>query len=138
MRAINATILRRQIYPAVEQGVLTSGPMHSKSGTALTPAAGSIRTTVPSRHGNEFDRRAGPAASAGVDLVLALSSMLKASASVTCSRPASSHGHINPAVVTKLSDRVVADGRPGHHVGLSHHLAQTLSQPRDKREGVKP
>ena len=134
MRAINAIIRAGGIRAAVEQGVLTSGVMFEcvKHNVDVV-LAGSIRDDGPLPDTvmdliAAQDRYA--AALANVELVLVLSSMLHgigvgnmlpARVRVVCV-------DINPAVVTKLSDRgssqtigLVTD------VGMFlHHLAHTL------------
>ena len=134
MRAINSIIRAGGIRAAVDQGVLSSGVMYEcvRNGVDYL-LAGSIRDDGPLPETITDIIQAQDqysAALADVDLVLVLSTMLHgigvgnmlpARVRVVCV-------DINPAVVTKLSDRgssqtlgLVTD------VGLFlHHLAQTL------------
>ena len=135
MRAINTIIRAGGIREAVAQGVLTSGVMYDcvKHGVDYV-LAGSIRDDGPLPD-TTMDLIAAQdrytAALAGVDLVLVLSSMLHGIGvgNMLPSRVRVVCVDINPAVVTKLSDRgssqtvgLVTD------VGLFlHHLAQKLT-----------
>jgi lysine-ketoglutarate reductase/saccharopine dehydrogenase-like protein (TIGR00300 family) len=136
MRAINTIIRAGGIREAVAQGVLTSGVMYDcvKHGVDYV-LAGSIRDDGPLPD-TTMDLIAAQdrytAALAGVDLVLVLSSMLHGIGvgNMLPSRVRVVCVDINPAVVTKLSDRgssqtvgLVTD------VGLFlHHLAHTLAR----------
>jgi lysine-ketoglutarate reductase/saccharopine dehydrogenase-like protein (TIGR00300 family) len=112
IRAINRIRRAGSIQTAVEQGMLTSGIMHScvKNGVGYI-LAGSIRDDGPLPEVItdviEAQRQMRAVIQEGVDLVLMLSTMLHSIAvgNLLPARVTTVCVDINPAVVTKLADR---------------------------------